>query len=41
MPILYENPREVGADRIADAVAAYDLYPGRVDRGGYGNGHGL
>jgi type III pantothenate kinase len=28
MPILYENPREVGADRIADAVGAYDLYPG-------------
>ncbi|MGA7836059.1 MAG: type III pantothenate kinase [Acidimicrobiales bacterium] len=26
--ILYENPREVGADRIADAVGAYDLYPG-------------
>lgn len=23
MPILYENPREVGADRIANAVAAY------------------
>ncbi len=28
MPILYESPREVGADRVADAVAAYDLYPG-------------
>jgi type III pantothenate kinase len=28
MPILYENPREVGADRIADAVGAWDLYPG-------------
>lgn len=28
MPILYENPKEVGADRIADAVAAYDLYGG-------------
>src|SRR6202167_4543354 len=28
MPILYDNPREVGADRIADAVGAYDLYPG-------------
>jgi len=24
MPILYENPKEVGADRIANAVAAYD-----------------
>jgi type III pantothenate kinase len=28
MPILYENPREVGPDRIADAVAAWDLYGG-------------
>jgi len=26
MPILYENPREVGADRIVNAVAAYDRY---------------
>jgi type III pantothenate kinase len=28
MPILYDNPKEVGADRIANAVAAYDLYGG-------------
>jgi type III pantothenate kinase len=28
MPILYENPKEVGADRIADAVAAFDLFGG-------------
>ncbi len=28
MAILYDSPREVGADRIADAVGAYDLYPG-------------
>jgi type III pantothenate kinase len=27
MPILYENPREVGADRIVNAVAAYDARP--------------
>ena len=27
MPILYENPREVGADRIVNAVAAYDRWP--------------
>ncbi|HZD65347.1 MAG TPA: type III pantothenate kinase [Acidimicrobiales bacterium] len=27
MPILYENPRDVGADRIANAVAAFDGYP--------------
>ena len=26
MPILYENPREVGADRIINAVAAYHQY---------------
>ena len=26
MPILYENPKEVGADRIVNAVAAYDRY---------------
>src|SRR5580658_4492219 len=28
MPILYDNPKEVGADRIADAVAAYDQFGG-------------
>jgi type III pantothenate kinase len=28
MPILYDNPKEVGADRIANAVAAFDLYKG-------------
>ena len=26
MPIRYDNPRDVGADRIVDAVAAVDLY---------------
>ena len=26
MPILYDNPREVGADRIINAVAAYERY---------------
>ncbi|MBU0969296.1 MAG: type III pantothenate kinase [Proteobacteria bacterium] len=26
MPILYSNPNEVGADRIVNAVAAYDKY---------------
>ncbi len=30
MPILYENAKEVGADRIADAVAALELYGGPV-----------
>ena len=28
LPILTENPREVGADRIANAVAAVDVYGG-------------
>jgi type III pantothenate kinase len=28
MPILYDNPREVGADRIVNAVAAYEAYGG-------------
>src|SRR5438445_12378285 len=28
MPILYDNPKQVGPDRIADALAAYDLYGG-------------
>lgn len=30
MPILYENPREVGADRIVNAVAAHALVDGAV-----------
>ncbi len=25
MPIFYDNPKEVGADRIVNAIAAYDL----------------
>jgi type III pantothenate kinase len=28
MPILYENPREVGADRIVNALAAHKRWPG-------------
>ncbi len=28
MPIVYDNPREVGADRIVNAVAAYAKYGG-------------
>ena len=28
MPILYDNPKEVGADRVANAVGAFDLYGG-------------
>jgi len=28
MPVLYDNPKEVGADRIANAVGAFDLFGG-------------
>jgi type III pantothenate kinase len=28
VPIRYDNPKEVGADRIANAVAAFDLFGG-------------
>ena len=28
MPIRYSNPKEVGADRVANGVGAYDLYGG-------------
>src|ERR1700694_5794679 len=28
MPVLYDNPQEVGADRIVNAVAAYSKYGG-------------
>ncbi|HWI54105.1 MAG TPA: type III pantothenate kinase [Desulfobacteria bacterium] len=28
MPIRYDNPKEVGADRIVNAVAAYETYGG-------------
>ena len=30
MPIRYENPKEVGADRIVNAVAAYEKYKSAV-----------
>jgi type III pantothenate kinase len=30
MPIRYDNPREVGADRIVNAVAAYEKYGGHL-----------
>jgi len=26
MPIFYDNPKEVGADRIVNAVAAYEAF---------------
>ncbi len=28
MPILYDNPKEVGADRVANAIGAFDIYGG-------------
>ena len=31
MPILYKNPEEVGADRIANSIAAYETY-GRAQK---------
>jgi len=36
--ILYDNPREVGADRVADAVAAHRLYGGPVIVVDFGTG---
>ncbi len=30
MPILYDNPREVGADRVVNAVAAYERHQGAL-----------
>lgn len=30
MPILYENPKEVGADRIVNSVAAYNIFKSGV-----------
>ena len=30
MPVLYENPREVGADRVVNAVAAFERVKGAV-----------
>ncbi|KKM09088.1 hypothetical protein SY88_20280 [Clostridiales bacterium PH28_bin88] len=30
MPIRFENPREVGADRIVNGVAAFELYGGPI-----------
>jgi type III pantothenate kinase len=30
MPVRYDNPHEVGADRIVNSVAAYELYGGPI-----------
>lgn len=39
MPIKYDNPREVGADRIANAIAAYELYGGPAIIVDFGTGN--
>ncbi len=39
MAIHYDNPKEVGADRIANAVAAYDLYGGPTVVVDFGTGN--
>ena len=39
MPIRYDNPREVGADRIANAIAAYELYGGPAVIVDFGTGN--
>ena len=39
MPIHYDNPKEVGADRIANAVGAYDLYGGPTVVVDFGTGN--
>src|SRR3989441_1711515 len=35
MPILYDNPQEVGADRIVNSVAAFEKYGGAGVVGGF------
>ena len=39
MPILYDNPKEVGADRIANAVGAFNLYGGPTVVVDFGTGN--
>lgn len=39
MPILYDNPREVGADRISNAIGAYELYGGPAIVVDFGTGN--
>lgn len=39
MPIKYDNPREVGADRIANAIATYELYGGPAIIVDFGTGN--
>ncbi len=39
MPILYDNPKEVGADRVANGVGAFDLYGGPTVVVDFGTGN--
>ncbi len=39
MPILYDNAREVGADRIANAIATYELFGGPAVIVDFGTGN--
>jgi type III pantothenate kinase len=39
MPILYDNPKEVGADRNANGIAAHDLYGGPTVVVDFGTGN--
>lgn len=39
IPIKYENPREVGADRIVNAIAAFELYGGPAIVVDFGTGN--
>lgn len=39
MPILYDNPKEVGADRIANSIGAFELYGGPAVVVDFGTGN--
>jgi len=39
MPIIYDNPKEVGADRIANSIGAYELYGGPAIVVDFGTGN--
>ena len=41
LPVLTDNPAEVGADRIVNCVAGYDRFHGAVHRCGHGHGDDL
>ena len=38
MPVLYDNPAEVGADRIVNSVAAFEKFGGPVRSRGFRHG---